>query len=192
MHHIYHTEALILGSQNFGENGKYYSLFTRDMGLILARAEGVRNISSKLRYVLVDYSHAKIDLVLGRNIWRITSASKSSMLQDIRKNKPAFQIFSNLSRLLKRLLPGEEANQALYDDVLEGLKRLEAKKERTQLEAVEALSALRILARLGYIGEGLAGEIAARPWGESLIGSIESQKSKIISLVNKALRETHL
>ena len=30
MHHIYHTEGIILGSKNFGEAGKYYSVLTDD------------------------------------------------------------------------------------------------------------------------------------------------------------------
>ena len=48
MHHIYHTEGIILGSRNFGEAGKYYYLLTRDLGLVYASAQGVRKMSSKL------------------------------------------------------------------------------------------------------------------------------------------------
>ena len=58
MHHIYHTEGIILGSRNFGEAGKYYYIFTRDLGMITAGAQGVRKMSSKLRFVLQDFAAA--------------------------------------------------------------------------------------------------------------------------------------
>ncbi len=77
MHHIYHTEGIILGSKNYGETGKYYSIFTRDLGMVYASAQGVRKISSKFRYVLQDFSYVKVDLVRGRDFWRVTSASEN-------------------------------------------------------------------------------------------------------------------
>ena len=77
MYHIHHTEGIILSSKNYGEAGKYYSLLTRDLGLINASAQGVRKISSKLRFVLQDFSYIKVDLVHGKDFWRLTSASKT-------------------------------------------------------------------------------------------------------------------
>src|SRR3989344_8264244 len=110
MHHIYHTEGIILGSKNFGEAGKYFYIFTRDLGMVTASAQGVRKMSSKLRFILQDFSYTKIDLVSGRNIFRVTSASKVNMLEDITKNPGAIRVFANISRLLKRLLAGVEPN----------------------------------------------------------------------------------
>jgi DNA repair protein RecO (recombination protein O) len=75
MHHIHHTEAIILGSKNYGEAGRYYFLFTKDMGLVYASAIGVRKMSSKLRFILQDLSYIKVDLIEGKDFWKITSAS---------------------------------------------------------------------------------------------------------------------
>ena len=69
MHHIYHTEGIILDSRSFGEAGKHYSIFTRDLGMITASAQGVRKMSSKLRFILQDFAYLKIDLVAGKNIF---------------------------------------------------------------------------------------------------------------------------
>src|ERR1035437_5747826 len=104
MHHIYHTEGIILGSRNFSEAGRYYSIFTRDLGMISASAQGVRKMSSKLRYVLQDYSYVKVDLVRGKDFWRLTSASKTNKLELLSKRPETFAIFGNISRLLRRLL----------------------------------------------------------------------------------------
>src|SRR3989344_2260267 len=99
MHHIYHTEGIILGSRNFGEAGKYYNVFTRDLGMIYATAQGVRKISSKLRFVLQDFVYLKIDLVQGKDFWRVTSVSKTDKLEKITKNPETFIVFSNIARL---------------------------------------------------------------------------------------------
>ena len=86
MHNIYHTEGIILESKNFGEAGRYYSIFTRELGMVYASAQGVRKMSSKLRFILQDLSYINIDLVQGKDFWRITSASKTNELEEIVKN----------------------------------------------------------------------------------------------------------
>ena len=125
MHHIYHTEGIILGSKNFGEAGKYYSVFTRDLGLIYASAQGVRKMSSKLRFILQDFAYVKIDLVQGKDFWRVTNVSKTNKLEQIAKQSEHFVVFFNIARLLKRLLAGVEPNPALFLDLLNGLFILE-------------------------------------------------------------------
>src|ERR1035437_10293304 len=158
MNHIYHTEGLILGSKNFGEAGKYYSIFTRDLGMIYASAQGVRKMSSKLRFILQDYSFVKIDLVQGRDFWRVTSASKTNTLDQLSKNAQTFEVFYNVANLLKRLLAGVEPNESLFTDLINGLFILEkiAKKDapvffgKMDLRNIEAILVLRILNNLGY------------------------------------------
>ncbi len=97
MHHIYHTEGIILGSKNFGEAGRYYFIFTRELGMIYASAQGVRKMSSKLRFVLQDFAYLKIDLIQGKDFWRITSVSKTNLLENITKRASTFEVFVNIS-----------------------------------------------------------------------------------------------
>src|SRR5688572_424664 len=145
MHHIYHTEGLILGSRNFRESGKYYYVFTRDLGMIYARAQGVRKMSSKLRFILQDFAYVKIDLVQGRDFWRITSASKTNLLEQITRQPGTFRVFANIARLLKRLLSGVEPNEALFTDLLNGLSVLEKIENKNDLQNAEIVIVLRIL-----------------------------------------------
>jgi len=193
MHHIYHTEGLILGSRNFGEAGKYYSIFTRDLGMIYASAQGIRKMSSKLRFVLQDFSYVKIDLVRGKDFWRLTSASKTNTLDNISKNSETFKIFANIGRLLQRLLAGEETNEELFADLLSGLIILEKSKTKEELQNVEAIIVLRVLNNLGYIGDDETFKnIIKSPFGEDLIFEVGKSRLKILSEINKALGETHL
>ncbi|HEU0085707.1 MAG TPA: DNA repair protein RecO [Candidatus Paceibacterota bacterium] len=193
MHHIYHTEGLILSSRNFGEAGKYYRIFTRDLGMINASAQGVRKMSSKLRFILQDFSYVKVDLVKGKDFWRLTSASKTNQLEKLAKDPQKFAIFANISRLLKRLLAGEEPNSDLFDDLKNGLKILETFSDSKDLKNIEALLVLRILGRLGYIGDAdaLLGWVQS-PFGEDLVREADKKRSIILREINKALKETQL
>lgn len=198
MHHIYHTEGIILGSGDFGETGKYYSIFTRDLGMIYASAQGVRKMSSKLRFVLQDFAYLKIDLVRGKDFWRITSASKTNKLEKLSKPE-IFEIFVNISKLLKRLLAGEDPNKDLFLDLISGLSVLEkvGTKEPAraggELRNVEAVIVLRILNNLGYIGGNeILKDFIESPFEEDLIFRASENRTKILHQINKALKETHL
>jgi len=205
MYHIYHTEGIILGSKNYGEAGKYYSIFTRDLGMVYASAQGVRKMSSKLRFILQDFAYLKIDLVQGKDFWRVTSASKTNKLERLSKNPETFKIFYNITSLLKRLLTGVEKNELLFTDLIKGLSVLENEntKEPTRphedlgtggnLQNIEIIIVLRMLNNLGYIGgnEALQNLIKS-PFEENLIFEATKKRKQILSQINKALRETHL
>ncbi len=192
MHHIYHTEGIILGSRDRGEAGKSYSIFTRDLGMIYASAAGVRKISSKLRFILQDFAYLKIDLVQGKDFWRLTSASKTNKLENLTKEREIFEVVSRIGSLLKRLLAGVEPNEVLFADLINSLSVLEKSKVK-DLQNIEAIIVLRILNNLGYIGsdESLQ-KLIKSPFEENLIFEIAKSRAEVLTQINKALKETHL
>lgn len=193
MHHIYHTEGIILGSKNYGETGRYYSIFTRDLGMVYASAQGVRKVSSKLRFILQDFSYVKVDLVQGKDFWRVTSASKTNMLGGLTKNRGTFEVFFNIAKLLKRLLAGIEKNEVLFVDLINNLTILEKIEEKEDLRNIEVIIVLRILNNLGYIGENeILQNLTKSPFEENLIFEFSKSRSKVLHQINKALKETHL
>lgn len=193
MHHIYHTEALILGSKNYGETGRYYFLLTKDLGMIYASAQGVRKMSSKLRYVLQDFSYIKVDLVQGKDFWRITSATKTNELEKVTKNPQTFKVFHNIARLLRRLLAGVEPNESLFADLVRGLSVLEQATEPDDLHNIESIIVLRIVNNLGYIGESdVLENFIKSPFEENLVFEASKNRRAIVKEINKALKETHL
>lgn len=193
MHHIYHTEGLILGSRNFGESGKYFYILTRDLGMITASASGVRKMSSRLRFILQDFAYLKIDLVRGRDFWRVTSASKTNTLEKISQQPETFEVVGNIARLLRRLLPGEDANPDLFSDLVRGLTVLEKWQTEEELHNTEIVIVLRILNSLGYIGEHEAlKDFIKSPFGDDIIPEVSKSRIQILRQINKALKETHL
>ncbi len=193
MHHIYHTEAVILGSKNFGEAGRYYYLLTKDLGLLYASAQGVRKMSSKLRYVLQDFAYVKVDLVQGRDFWRVTSATKTNELENIGKDKPKLVVLSNVARLLRRLLAGVEPNPELFTDLIGGLNILEKAETREELANIEAVMVLRIVNNLGYIGGSEELDVFTKsPFANEIVLAASMNRKLILTEINKALKETHL
>jgi DNA repair protein RecO (recombination protein O) len=193
MHHIHHTEGIILGSRNHGEAGRYFYIFTRDLGLVYAVARGVRKLSSKLRFVLQDFAYIRVDFVAGRDLWRVTSASKMNSLEGIASLPENMKIFANISRLLRRLLSGVEPNGELFTDVLHSLEVLERTEGRENLRNLEVLIVLRILNNLGYIGEHeTLQHLTKSPLEESIIFGVSKDRKKVLTEVNKALKETQL
>jgi DNA repair protein RecO len=192
MHHIYHTEGIILSSRDFGETSRGYYIFTYDFGMIFASAQGVRKLSSRLRFILQNFAYIKIDLVQGKDFWRITSASKTGRLEGLLEPK-ILRAFINISRLLKRLLADEDKHEALFLDFLDGLFILEKAENSEEILNIETVIVLRVLNHLGYIGRDTTSQKFIRsPLEVSLVFQVSRDRIKILRQINTALKETHL
>src|SRR3989344_2202782 len=104
MHSIYKTEGLVLASRGVGEANKIYDILTKDLGLIRATAQGVRNQGSKLRPHLGEFSASEVAFVRGKTGWRVTDANLRvnyhlQLMMDKEKSTVAARIFSLLRRL---------------------------------------------------------------------------------------------
>jgi hypothetical protein len=90
------------------------------------------------------------------------------------------------------LLAGVEKNEALFADLINSFSVLE-KTERKDLRNIEMIIVLRILDNLGYIGgnEALQNFIKS-PFENDLVFTAAQNRTKILSEINKALKETHL
>jgi DNA repair protein RecO (recombination protein O) len=191
MHHIYHTKGIILRSRNSGEAGKHYKIFTRELGMVTAKAAGVRKLSSKLRFVLQDFSFLDIDLVAGRNIFHLTTAVKTCDLENLTKKIEVFKTIHNIAGLLIRLMPESLPNEAMFDDLVSGLQMLENSKE--DCANIEALIVLRIINHLGYMqSKNNFKNFTESPFRKSLVSLISKERKAIFAEINRALKETHL
>jgi recombinational DNA repair protein (RecF pathway) len=79
MYTIHTTPGFIIGSRPSGEAGKLLSIFTQDLGLIRATAQGIRFEKSKLRPFIQDYSVGIFSFVRGKEFWRLTSAQEQKI-----------------------------------------------------------------------------------------------------------------
>jgi DNA repair protein RecO len=194
-HHIYTTDAFVLDSQLSGEADRFYTLFTKELGLIRATARGVRLQKSKLKYSLQDFSRSRISLVRGKDVWRITSARiEESLFTRYREDKAVLHLIAQLSALLKRLLGGEEKNELLFSMIAEGIAFLEQKKYEThELKLLEIIMVLRILNNLGYLRHVQEFKpFLDNAMSYELLHAMEPLKAQALKEINMSLRETQL
>lgn len=195
-HHIYHTRGIILGSVSTRESNKYYKIFTEELGLVGAMAQAVRKHTSKLRYTLQDFSWINVDLVRGREVWRITSAiaegdENTSQREIFPENRV---LLARVCALVARLVHGEEQNTVLFKELSDITEFL--KKEPIPLPlhtSFETLATMRILAYLGYDHfESYKDFVEHTLWSHEVVASFESVRRKALYEVNRVLKETHL
>lgn len=194
MHHIYHTKGFIIKSKNIGEANKILTIYTRELGLVRAVAQGIRLGKSKSRFALQDFSYATIDLVKGRDIWRIGSATTISSFPFARAKRENLLLIYRIGNLIERLCDGEETNEKIFDDIIQALYILDDENLTSETkEALELHLVLRIVHSLGYIGES---DILAEYLGDAIstksTKSLLSKRQYIISHINNALRESQL
>jgi DNA repair protein RecO (recombination protein O) len=194
MHHIYHTHGFIVSSRNSGEANKMLTIYTREMGLVHAACQGVRLSKSKLRFALQDFSYVKVDLVRGKEIWRVTSASNIASFPFARKDKQSLLLIARISKLIERLCDGEEPSIPIFDDFIQALYLLDDDGvNNREREALELHVVLRIMNTLGYIGESeLLADYLSTPFDKIEIESLLKERQSIISHINKALNESQL
>ncbi len=194
MHHIYHTKGIVLESREKGEANKFLSIFTREHGMIFAAVQGIRHNKSKLRYALSDFSYSNVDLVRGRDIWRVTTASPISNFGNLALDGNFGKVFANLSRLVLRLYQGEESNEELFDHIIETFGLLKEKKVKEEdLKHFEIVAVFRILYYLGYLALTTENDVFVKsPLDESLFVEAAKSRTRVLNEINKSLRESQL
>jgi len=192
--HIYQTEGLILGSTPVGEANKLFFILTEEFGFIVAVAQGIRELKSKLRYSLQDLSYGRIDLVRGKEIWRITNAEPVNGYHKILSDSDKTRFITRILSLLRRLLHGEEQNQDLYNTLKSIFSFLEKEECSTEdLSNLEIMSNLKILYHLGYFeGSGMFSTIIAMPPSRDVFELVVPIRKHALAEINESLRESHL
>jgi DNA repair protein RecO (recombination protein O) len=195
-HHIYHTEGFVLASSPTQEANKMLYIFTKELGVVHASAQGIRLLKSKLRYSLQDFSYANISLVRGKDIWRVTNASSvTTRFPNIFSQPEYFEIYTKILTLLRRLLNGEEKNEELFALLVKAFDFLETSAPKTfQPLSFECILVLQILHNLGYGSPHSAFEEygLSVDWSGELITSFEPHRSRALAEINSSLRESHL
>ncbi len=187
-HHIYTTPGFIVHSAPQGEAGKYFLIFTRDLGMIGATAQGVRFSKSKLRYYMQDFARSLFSVVKGKEVWRVIGAKELGEGEIREENK---KLYVRVLSLLKRLLPGEEKNEKLFE-ILEHFYEYVShnKLEKEALELLEYLVVYQILNSLGYVHA--QNELETAEITNETLEKVKFHKETIIKEINNGLKESQL
>lgn len=190
-----------MGGTPSGEASRFIFIFTRDLGLVGAHAQNTRHVSSKLRYALDAPARSTVSLVRGKSMWRLVSAVPETRFVTFFDDEPEkLALVVRIFSLLKKLLPGEEADPRLFDLIdsfFEFLKTVSCGQDGAgdvEIKDAEAVLVLRILHRLGYIPDiDLARQFAHdTDWTVELVAAMSSRRKEAVSVINESLKATDL
>ena len=195
-HNIYNTKAFIIDTLPSRESDKMVVMYTEDFGLIMAVAQGVREMKSKLRYSLQDFSYGTVALVRGREMWRITNAATEISIFNKALNSVARETLAEILKFVKRFAPGEARN----DDIFESLKNASAflfryQKEITaaDIKTLETVTKIRIMYTLGYVKRTIENkEILIEKFTPETIKKWEPEQNTIQGIITESIGISHL
>jgi DNA repair protein RecO len=191
----YKTKGIIMGGSNIGEASRSYNIFTRDFGLIRVRAQGIRELNSKLKYHLQNLFLINTHLVKGKSGWRVTEAYKIKSFPESFITKSKLQSSTRILLFLKRMLPEEGENTSLFDIIDKGFSFME--KEDLSSEVVsdlEILMVLRTLRKLGYVksDKRLETLLSSDDYDNNLLIQTGEMRKFLIREINQSIKTSDL
>lgn len=112
-HHIYHTKGLIVAKKDRGEADLYLKIFTPDLGMVLATAQGARKIGSKSRYALGLYMLPDIDLIKTKDSFRVGAARP----EPARPPRSQILMRAKISALLNKFFTERDEAVLLFEKI---------------------------------------------------------------------------
>ena len=202
-YHIYTTDGIILKKTAFGEANMLLHILTRDLGLIMASAQGIRLNTSKLGAHIQEYSYASLSFVKGKNGWKMTNAiEKNNFFFDC----PSYarKTVAQVGSLLLKMITGESPHPEIFQTVLTGFEFLKNiadppsrsfGKAKENISNFEILLVLRILHQLGYVSLDSSNRvflIGNTEWNDELLKKVSESKIILVGLINKGLKESQM
>ncbi len=187
MRHNYTTHALVLARTPLGEANGFITILTDELGLLRARAQGIRKPGAKLASALATYAESIMTLVRGREGWRITGATLEMPWFTRIGTRAARTRAARITGLVLRLVAGESAESAVFPILTTFFNALAILPEESH-EAVEVLTALAILSALGLD----AGVSVPRTFDPAALGDFAAHRRDYIARINRGIEASGL
>ncbi len=177
-HTIYTTDAIVLHKVNTGESDVTLWLLTKELGLIIARAQGARKEVAKMRANIQLFSLFKASLVRGKYVWRVTGTES---VQGGSLDTLALSIFARISAFVRRMILTDTQGGS---ELFEITKKVREKllKDGGMIESTEREAIAKILISLGYIEPAILSKMEHN----------QITQRELAHIVNNALANSHL
>ena len=192
-HAVYQTPAIILSAKNMRESNKLMVLYTEKFGLIYISIQSARELKSKMRFHLNIFSLVDVDLIQGRDIWKLTGIHEYySSLSFI--DTSWYVLVNKVSDFLLRLCKGEEVNNDIWTDfkmlycMIQNIKDISKEDENR----FEIILISRILYYLGYWKGEEYYIFAHNPFQKEYYNFIDENRTKLIILINQGIKDSQL
>jgi DNA repair protein RecO (recombination protein O) len=152
-----HEDGFVLHTYPYKETSLIVEAFTRRHGRVALLARGARRPRSAMRGVLLSFQALSLSWSASAELGNLIAAEWSGAIRPLRGRGLMCGFY--LNELLLRLLPREDAHEALFDAYSESLKELSAS---TNYPPILRSFEKRMLAELGY-APLLERDAASRP-----------------------------
>lgn len=191
MHTVHHTEAFILKTAPSGEANIRVWLFTKEFGLLMAMVQGVRKPGAKLQSHIIDYAYISADLVKGKDVWRLVSASIIDNPSAGKLRDPLLRAYVRTLSMLARFLIGEGTHPEIFAHIEECLSVV--KEGGYDAAAFDAFSLWKISALLGYIAPSDIEEpLLEQRMSAVLTAMTDEMRKRFVESVQSGITESHL
>ncbi len=144
---LHHTEGIVLKRRDFGEADRILTIYTLHLGKVHAVAKGVRRIASRKSGHLELFTHSRLMLAEGRNLYVLTQADTlhaySAIREGLIRTTYAYHIAELVDRFVQEGAESAEAFALLRDC-------LQALGEAEDPALLARFFELRLLSLLGY------------------------------------------
>jgi len=189
MRHKYDTEAIVLSRSPLGEANALVTLITPHLGVVRARAQGLRKPGAKLSAALVTFSHSNVVLVRGKEGWRITGAIQKINWFEQLSRPEARARASRVNGLLLRLIAGEAHDREMFS-IIQAFFEAVGQLSETEQEAAEMLVVLRILAALGLDAGEIPGKLTS--FDSEWLRAVEENHMTYVARINQGIAASGL
>lgn len=189
MRHKYETRGIVLARSPLGEANALIAILTPEVGLVRARAQGVRRSGAKLAPALATFAESELTLVRGKEQWRVAGAVlKENWFARI-KNVSAREHATRVTGLLLRLVAGETSDMNLFPIVSGFFEALAALPEDLH-EPAEMLAVIRLLAVLGLDEGSIPGEWSV--FAPTTLDEVAQDRAQCITRINRGIAASGL
>lgn len=186
MRHRYDARGIVLSRSPLGEANALLTVLLPELGLVRARAQGVRRHGAKLAPALATFSESDLILVRGKEGWRIAGAVLGEnwfrSLPDAARDRAG-----RIAGLLVRFAPGEASDTALFF-IFRGFLEALAGLPEDLHDPAEILAAIRILAALGLD----AGDLPEDGFAAAALRSVAQDRASYIARINRGIAASEL
>ena len=124
--HVYKTEAIVLDRKDFGEADRLLTLYTPGLGKVRAIAKGARRTTSRLSGHIELFTHTSLFLAEGRNLDIVTQSQLIHSHERLRENLWRAALGFHVLELVNHFSEERLENPAVWEALLEALRRLDA------------------------------------------------------------------
>ncbi|MEA4910386.1 MAG: DNA repair protein RecO [Chloroflexi bacterium] len=123
------VDAVVLRHSDWGEADRMLTLYTREQGKMRCIAKGVRRLRSRKAGHLEPFTHVALMLARGRDLWIVTQAVTLDAYLPLREDLLRTGYAAYVIELLDRFTYEEGENRALFNLLVDTLKRISEEQD---------------------------------------------------------------